>query len=121
LTDESVTMIGPDDLTDIARRLGLDDLDIRWKMSERPGGDERNIAHVHAEDDLGTFTIGYNFNDTDEAEQRTAVTHELLHVAFRHVGAVLKWTTDPTSRAWLLQALEEDTESLARALVRLWR
>lgn len=110
----------------ITERLGLADLDIEWRRSASPGGDPLNIAHVHAEDDLRAFVVEHDLPDppalsgarTLDVDARRAVLHELLHVALRHVAAVARHASDPTAKAWLTQAIEEDTEALAEALER---
>ncbi len=84
--------------------------------SEAPGEDEDNAAHVHMESDLSEFDIEYDPTLTDH-ERNLSVLHELLHVAFRHVGAVAAGLDGP-AKAWLVTALEEDTERLAKALHR---
>jgi len=97
--------------------LGIDAASVTIHATPLPGGDPDNSAHVHAEDDLADFYLEYDPDQTREAI-RLGVVHELLHVAFCHVGAIVG-KIGPAESAWLNQALEEDTERLARALVNI--
>lgn len=100
-----------------ATRLGIDHLDVQWKVSDRPGGDERNAAHVHAEPDLGNILVEYD-PEAIRGQEKVTVLHESLHVAFRHVAAAIQVMPDPFVKAWLTQAFEEDCEAVAKALAR---
>jgi hypothetical protein len=107
-------------------RLGLQDVVVEWEFSENPNGMDDCIAHTHADPDLTTFTVEYNFTDISDSEAEVTMVHELLHVALRHLGGIaarLCESADPAHRTlggFVEQGLEEDTERLALALVAKW-
>lgn len=104
-----------------AIRLGIDFLDIKWLPKDAPGGDDDNVAHVHAEADLRRFTVEFNFGNAEsDQDARVAVIHESLHIALRHICAVVEGLDHGPAKQWLRQAIEEDTESLAVALEATW-
>ena len=89
------------------------------RRSSSPGGDPENVAHTHSLPILNDFLVEWNPDYSDD-EILLALAHEILHIAFRHVAAaiVVITKTDPLAAAVVKQALEEDTEALARKLVR---
>ena len=115
-------------------RLGCRDGGSRGRFGStclrEPGSDKHCIrchcpADAQGKVDLtgtpaGAFTVSYNFDDAHEPEIRRAIVHELLHIAFRHVGAVTVGLGDTVARVWLTQTIEEDTEALAEALTKVW-
>lgn len=106
---------------DLCSRLLPQEIKVEVEATSTPGGDPENIAHVHALPILNDFLLEYD-PETDEDELRLALLHEVLHIVFRHVAAVISVVekTEPIIAGMFEQALEEDTEALARTQVDLW-
>jgi hypothetical protein len=101
--------------------LGLQDVGVEWSYTSTPGGKARVSGHSYIKECTELQDIEVELApDLEGEELELTIVHELLHVAFRHAIAFsAALIPNDTLHALLF---EEDTERLAKALVRMrWK
>lgn len=98
--------------------LGLQDVGVEISWTTTPGGKAQTAGHTYIKECLELQDVEVDLSpDLDENEMELTVVHELLHVAMRHATAFTATLIDNPKLHALL--FEEDTESLAKSLVRM--
>lgn len=99
--------------------LGLQEVGVEWSTTTTPGGKAGTLAHTYIKEATDFQDLEIEIDPELSGEElEVTIVHELLHVAMRHaIGFAAVLINNDSLHALLF---EEDTESLAKALVK-WR